>query len=473
MKRSKGGIAGKISGLLALLGVIMLASSILNIMAWNVMREYNDSFEENSDKLKVAIEANDHDQVVEIEDEIDYYLNKSDTKITGTLMFMYALMTVFTIALIIVFVIIIFTIVIPARKANSQLDHIIDGIEKKEGDLSLRLNVKTKDEIGNLSRGVDAFVEQLQSLMRKIKDASDSLSVASTNISGGVDDSSQSAINISSAMEELAASMQEISATLTQISEDSNNVLGQVNQINAEAGDGTKTVNNIKERAQSMNKETVASKENAINMLHNIGGQLEHAVVESQNVNQINELTGDILNIASQTNLLALNASIEAARAGEAGKGFAVVADEIRVLAENSTTTANDIQKISALVITAVERLSANAKAMLEFVGDDVIKDYDRFIQVVNQYEVDADLMQQILSSFAVKAEDMDATMNHMNMGVQGITASVDESARAVSSVAEDTNSLVSALDNIKDMSDDNMNVAKQMEMEVGVFKVI
>lgn len=473
MKKSKGGIAGKISGLLALLGVIMLASSILNIMAWNVMREYNDSFEENSDKLKVAIEANDHDQVVEIEDEIDYYLNKSDTKITGTLMFMYALMTVFTIALIIVFVIIIFTIVIPARKANSQLDHIIDGIEKKEGDLSLRLNVKTKDEIGNLSRGVDAFVEQLQSLMRKIKDASDSLSVASTNISGGVDDSSQSAINISSAMEELAASMQEISATLTQISEDSNNVLGQVNQINAEAGEGTKTVNNIKERAQTMNKETVASKENAINMLHNIGGQLEHAVVESQNVNQINELTGDILNIASQTNLLALNASIEAARAGEAGKGFAVVADEIRVLAENSTTTANDIQKISALVITAVERLSANAKAMLEFVGDDVIKDYDRFIQVVNQYEADADLMQQILSSFAVKAEDMDATMNHMNMGVQGITASVDESARAVSSVAEDTNSLVSALDNIKDMSDDNMNVAKQMEMEVGVFKVI
>ena len=473
MKRSKGGIAGKISGLLALLGIIMLASSILNIMAWNVMREYNDSFEENSDKLKVAIEANDYDQVVEIEDEIDYYLTKSDTKISGTLVFMYALMAVFAIAFIIVFVIIIFTIVIPARKANSQLDHIIDGIEKKEGDLSLRLNVKTKDEIGNLSRGVDAFIEQLQSLMEKIKDASDSLSVASTNISGGVDDSSQSAINISSAMEELAASMQEISATLTQISEDSNNVLGQVNQINAEAGEGTKTVNNIKERAQTMNKETVASKENAINMLHNIGGQLEHAVVESQNVNQINELTGDILNIASQTNLLALNASIEAARAGEAGKGFAVVADEIRVLAENSTTTANDIQKISALVITAVERLSANAKAMLEFVGDDVIKDYDRFIQVVNQYEADADLMQQILSSFAVKAEDMDATMNHMNMGVQGITASVDESARAVSSVAEDTNSLVSALDNIKDMSDDNMNVAKQMEIEVGVFKVI
>ena len=100
-------------------------------------------------------------------------------------------------------------------------------------------------------------------------------------------------------------------------------------------------------------------------------------------------------------------------------------------------------------------------------------EDYDKFMDVVNQYESDADLMQEILASFAEKAEVMNGTMNNMNNGVQGITASVDESAKAVSSVAEDTSSLVSALTNIKDMSDDNMSVAQQMETEVGVFKVI
>ena len=473
MKQGRGGIAKKVLILLSAIAVIMVASSLLNIMALSTMATYNENINHDVEELKEAIETDNHDKAVEIELKLEQDVKKNNAKINGTVVFDVALAVIFVVVLAIVFVIVIFTIIRPARKADGQLENIIDKIERGEGDLTMRINVKSKDEIGNLACGIDAFVEQLQKLMLKIKDASDRLTDASNNISTGVDESSQNAMNISSAMEELAASMQEVSATLAQISEGSAEVLEQVNQINIDAGEGAKTVNSIKDRAKVMHKETVESKENAVNMLHNIGGQLENAVTESQNVNQINELTGDILNIASQTNLLALNASIEAARAGEAGKGFAVVADEIRVLAENSTTTANDIQKISALVINAVEKLSNHAKAMLEFVGEDVIKDYDKFMDVVNQYESDADLMQEILASFAEKAEVMNGTMNNMNNGVQGITASVDESAKAVSSVAEDTSSLVSALTNIKDMSDDNMSVAQQMETEVGVFKVI
>ena len=473
MKQGRGGIAKKVLILLSLIAVIMFASSALNIMALTTMATYNENINKDVMALKDAIENDQREVAAEIEEELEADVAKNDTKINGTVVFDVALAVLFVIVVVVVFVVVIFTIIKPARKADAQLENIIDKIDKGEGDLTMRINVKSKDEIGNLAAGIDSFVEQLQNLMKQIKDASDRLTDASNHISTGVDESSQNAMNISSAMEELAASMQEVSATLAQISEGSAEVLEQVNQINIDANEGAKTVNNIKDRAKVMNKETVASKENAVVMLRDIGGQLENAVAESQNVKQINELTGDILNIASQTNLLALNASIEAARAGEAGKGFAVVADEIRVLAENSTTTANDIQKISALVIGAVEKLSNHAKAMLEFVGEDVIKDYDKFMGVVNQYEADADLMQKILTSFSEKADAMNGTMNNMNNGVQGITASVDESAKAVSSVAEDTSSLVSALTNIKDMSDDNLNVAHQMEKEVGVFKVI
>ena len=82
-----------------------------------------------------------------------------------------------------------------------------------------------------------------------------------------------------------------------------------------------------------------------------------HSIEESRQIGNIDNLTNDILDIASQTNLLALNASIEAARAGEVGKGFAVVAEEIRQLAENSKNTASDIQNISVGVVRAVNQL--------------------------------------------------------------------------------------------------------------------
>ena len=128
---------------------------------------------------------------------------------------------------------------------------------------------------------------------------------------------------------------------------------------------------------------------------------------ERKNVDKINELTGNILDIASQTNLLALNASIEAARAGEAGKGFAVVADEIRNLADNSRDTANDIQNISNMVTGAVDALAGNAEKMIQFISEHVMKDYDGFVDVADQYQNDADEMNLILMDFANKSGGM------------------------------------------------------------------
>ncbi len=89
-------------------------------------------------------------------------------------------------------------------------------------------------------------------------------------------------------------------------------------------------------------------------MIREFDVALQASIEDSHQIENINSLTGDILSIAAKTNLLALNASIEAARAGEAGKGFAVVADEIRVLADGSKETANNIQQISKGVVDAV-----------------------------------------------------------------------------------------------------------------------
>ena len=113
---------------------------------------------------------------------------------------------------------------------------------------------------------------------------------------------------------------------------------------------------------------------------------MKQSVADSQSVDKINALTGDILSIAGQTNLLALNASIEAARAGDAGKGFSVVASEISQLSDSSRDTATNIQTINTLVIETVHELTDHANDLVNYIQETILPDYDSFVDAGMQY---------------------------------------------------------------------------------------
>lgn len=119
-------------------------------------------------------------------------------------------------------------------------------------------------------------------------------------------------------------------------------------------------------------------------------GKLSKAIEDTKSVDEINKLLEAILDITDQTNLLALNAAIEAARAGEAGKGFAVVAEEVRKLAEESSNTAGQIQKITETVVSSVKELANNSQQLLDFMNVNIVKDYDDFVWTGDSYSNDA-----------------------------------------------------------------------------------
>ena len=436
----------------------------------------------DSIKQKLDSEQNGNINVVQdaqknyediLTEKADYCAEKSSLRITGTNVFDVILTVMFLVIFVIIVFVVNLNIVKPAKISGIQLRSIVDKIGNNEGDLTERIPVKTKDEIGQMSEGINSFIEQLQNVMRKLKSESEELMISAGTVRDEISKSNENAENVSAAMEEMSASIEEISATLSQIAHGSESISGQIEDVNGRVQNGADLVKTIKSHAGNMHQNTVDSKETAIKIISEIRTAVDEALIESRNVEKINGLTGEILDITSQTNLLSLNASIEAARAGEAGRGFAVVADEIRVLADNSAQTASNIQNISNVVISAVEKLAKNSESMLKFIDEKVMKDYDDFVGVAGQYEKDADDINEILSNVAANTNEISSTMQAMNTGIGDISVAVDENAKGVTSVAENAVSLVEAFTNIQKETESNQEISSKLTNEVNRFKKV
>ena len=281
------------------------------------------------------------------------------------------------IASIIVYLVARRSIVKPINKVTKDLNSIMEEIHNGEGDLTKRVPVRTRDEIASMTKGVNEFLDILQTVISNIIVSCSQISQEQEKVSVSVMKANEGADDTSGTMEELAAGMQEVSATVVTVNENTKNVQESTDEMSGKAAGGSDFADKIKARATQLQQQAISSKNTAGAMIMEIDEAVKNSVEDSKQIADISTLTGDILGIANQTNLLALNASIEAARAGEAGKGFAVVADEIRQLADSSRKTANNIQVISESVVESVTTLASNAMKLLNFVNDQVLSDYE------------------------------------------------------------------------------------------------
>ncbi len=468
MKRT---IGKKVLLMISVLELLLVGVVLANLSALSIINNFNRQLNSTIEQCFAATDSGDIEKLHTLEEELTSTLIHSNKRIEGTYSFDIVLIVLVIIIAAVIVLMAMRTIALPAKRAHHRLDGVLDKMKQDKGDLTERIPVESHDEIGHLVSGINGFIEHLQGVMQILQINTGKILDATDNIEHQVSASSENAVNVSAATEELSASMQEISATLDEIAAGSKGILEEVRNINGTAGNGAEMVKDIKDRATNMYDETVKSKEAAASVISDIRTMLEAAVEESKSVEKINELTDDILSITSQTNLLALNASIEAARAGEAGKGFAVVADEIRVLADSSRDAANNIQNISNLVTNAVEKLAKNAEDMVKFVDEKIIKDYDGFVDVANQYQADADNMNNILTEFAGKSSAMETTMTTMNNGLGDISIAVDESAKGVASVAENAVSLVNAISKIQQATEQSQEISKELQNETNRFE--
>jgi len=332
------------------------------------------------------------------------------------------------------------SIITPLTRMRDMLHDIAEG----EGDLTKRLDDSSNDELGEVSRWFNQFIEKLHGIIDRLSQTTHQIASASTQlhstseqIATGMEEVAAQASTVATASEEMSCTSNDIARNCTMAAETS-----QVTATTAHSG-------------ASIVQETIAGMDVIAECVKKSSQTVVALGMRSE---QIGNIVGTIEDIADQTNLLALNAAIEAARAGEQGRGFAVVADEVRALAERTTKATREIgEMIKAIQNETSEAVNAMSEGVVEVEKGALAsqKSGQALENILSQiHEVSTQIIQ-----IATAAEEQTATTNEVTMNVQQISEVVIQTSRG----AEETASAASQL----------ARQAQEMENLVGLFKLI
>lgn len=385
-------------------------------------------------------------------------------------------------------------IVSPLKTSAMALKNISEG----DGDLTVRINTKSRNEIGVMVDSFNKTMDKLSSSIKDVKVESDKMKIIGTELTASMDetkdaveDINQSILTVQQQMKEQISGVEETQATVTQIVKNIKNLTdniedqaasviessSSIEQMTANIGSVAKILERNREAIENLEQ----SSEEGMLMVNNTVNQ----TIEIQNQSKtLGEASSVIRNIASQTNLLAMNAAIEAAHAGEAGAGFSVVADEIRKLAEQSGSQGARIQQALSDVQVSIAQVTESSKVMQqqfssildmtrtvseqERVIDDAMRQQNeggvQILQAIKQIntitsEVKAGSNEMLASSEAVSmemeklskmTEVVNQSMAHMSEKNRAISDASEKALRKVAQNQASIDTLTSSMDKFK-----------------------
>lgn len=381
------------------------------------------------------------------------------------------IMVISIFALIIALTVVLKRVVKPVVSAKNEISAIIAGLDQGHGDLTQRITIRSSDEIADLSRGINTFIDKLQEILKMIIENTHSMENVVSGVQESVQNSNDNASALSAVTQQLASTMSEVGVSAGIINQNASAIRTDVEEIALKSTSINDYTKQMHLSADQMESKARTYMEETGSRVSEILKVLNSAIEDSKSVDKVNSLTNDILSISGQTDLLALNASIEAARAGDSGRGFMVVAEEIRLLAEDSKAAANRIQDINRVVTDAVHNLARNANNLVLYLNESILPELGNFVQSGVQYRENASYIENVMNEFTDKTDRLKHTMDEIASSINSITQAIDEGAKGVSGAAESTQVLVRDMETISNQMMENQRIADTLETGTSIFE--
>ena len=354
--------------------------------------------------------------------------------------------------------------------------HKVDGkiydLVHSEGDLTQTLDVRTGDEMEMIAGNVNELLQHIREIMLNIAENSEYIKESSHKVSDNLSDAESEISDVSATMEEMSAAMEESNASLDQINVAVGQIFELIEEIYRQAESESVSSDKIMKAALQVYHRAGQEKQDAMRQVEDMAAAVGQKIEKSKDVEEIRELTKNIINITEETNLLALNASIEAARAGEAGRGFSVVADQIGKLATNSAESATEIQKVTDEVIQTVDDLAAEAERMITFMNETAMGGYEKMLETSESYQSNVGNMNEMMQNFAQRSKELKTGMEEIRETLDSMRTAVNECTIGVTNVTETAVRLADNVSGIGEEAHHNLDVAVRLNNEVEKFKL-
>ncbi|HEY8350047.1 MAG TPA: methyl-accepting chemotaxis protein [Clostridia bacterium] len=329
-----------------------------------------------------------------------------------------------------------------------------------------------RDEIGELARAFNNINVNVSGIISNVVGEAGSVGEAIANINENMAALTSEINLMSGIINKLSQKMDENSASAEEMNATTEEIEDAVDSIANDSMQSAETAGEVSRRAEKLKATALDSQKRAHEIRTDVAARLRNAIEQSKAVENIKVLSEAILSIASRTNLLALNAEIEASQAGSAGLGFTVVAGEIRNLAENSKKTANEIQKVTKLVLESVQALSDSAEEVLEFLENNVVKDYDMLLAAGEQYNNDALMISEMVTNLSATTQQLSASMQTMTQAINDVAKASEEGAAETGDLAREAAEIVRRTNEVLEKTRKVNDSANRLLELVSIFRI-